>query len=90
VGPRCDRDVTPKTKTRIYHATVKSTITYAAETWCLNAKTVAKIKSTEMDFWQPSARISRKDKIRNNIIKQKMNATSSLVDDIKTKQLQWY
>jgi hypothetical protein len=45
-----DRDVTPKTKTRIYHATVKSTITYAAETWRLQAKTIAKLDSTEMDF----------------------------------------
>jgi hypothetical protein len=41
-----------------------------------------------MDFWRRSARISRKDKIRNNIIKQKMNVTRSLLDDIKTKQLQ--
>ena len=45
-----DRDVTPKTKTRICHAVVKSTITYAAETWCLKAKTVAKLNSTEMEF----------------------------------------
>jgi len=35
-----DRDVTAKTKTHIYHAIVKSTITYAAETWRLKAKTV--------------------------------------------------
>jgi hypothetical protein len=41
-----DRDVTPKTKTHIYHAIFKSTITYAAETWCLKAKTVAKLNST--------------------------------------------
>ena len=27
------------------------------------------LKSTEMDFWRRSARISRKDKIRNAIIK---------------------
>ena len=33
------RDVTPKTKTHIYHAIVKSTITYPAETWSLKAKT---------------------------------------------------
>jgi len=85
-----DRDVTLKTKTRIYHAIVKSTITYAAETWCLKAKTVAKLNSTEMDFWRRSARISRKDKIRNTIIKTKMNVVTSLLDDIKTKQLQWY
>jgi hypothetical protein len=65
-----------------------STITYAAGTWCLKVKTVAKLNSTEMDFRRRSARISRKDKIRNTIIKQKMNVARSLLDDIKTKQLQ--
>jgi hypothetical protein len=54
----------------------------------LKAKTVAKLNSTEMVFWRRSARISRKDKIGNNIIEQKMNVTWSLLDDIKTKQLQ--
>ena len=43
-----------------------------------------------MDFWRRSAWISRKDKIRNIIIKQKMNVTRSLLDDIKTQQLKWY
>jgi hypothetical protein len=51
---------------------------------------VAKLNATEMDFWRHSARFSRKDKIRNTIIKQKMNVTRSLLEDIKTKQLQWY
>jgi len=68
----------------------KSTITYAAETGCLKAKTVAKLNSTEIDFWRRSARISRKDKIRNIIIKQQMNIGRSLLDDIKTKQVKWY
>ena len=65
-------------------------MTYAAETGCLKARTIAGFNSTEMDFWRRSARISRKDKIRNNIIKQKMNVTKSLLEDIKTKQPQWY
>ena len=56
----------------------------------LKAKTVAKLNSTEIDFWRLSARISRKDKIRNTIIKQKMNVTRSLLDDIKTQQLKWF
>jgi hypothetical protein len=43
-----------------------------------------------MDFWRRSVRISRKDKIRNSTIKQKMNVIRSLLDDIKTEQLQWY
>ena len=37
-----------------------------------------------------SARISRKDKIRNIIIKQKTNVTRSLLDDINTKQVKCY
>jgi hypothetical protein len=81
--------VTSKTKTHIYHAIVKSTITHATETGCLKAKTTAKLNSTEMDFWRRTARISRKDKSRNTIIKQKLNVTRSVLDDIKTKQLQW-
>ena len=51
---------------------------------------VAKLNSTEMDFWRSSVRLSRKDKIRNAIIKQQMNVTRSLLDDINTKQLKWY
>jgi len=43
-----------------------------------------------MEFWRRSAPISRKDKIRNIIIKQKINVTTSLLDDIKTQQLKWY
>ena len=66
-----DRDVTPKTKTHIYHEIVKSTITYAAETWCLKAKSIAKLNSTEIDFWRRLARISWKDKFGNNIINKK-------------------
>ena len=63
-------------------------ITYTAETWFLKAKTVSKLNSTEIDFWRRSARISGKDKIRNTIMKQKMDVARSLLDDIQTIQLQ--
>jgi len=56
----------------------------------IKAKTVAKLNSTAMDLWRRSARISRKDKIRNTIIKKKMKVIWSLLDDVKTKQLQCY
>ena len=81
-----DRNVTLKTKTHIYHAIVKSTITYAAETCCLKAK----LNNTEMDFWRRLARLSRKNKIRSTITKQKMNVRRSPLEDIKTQQLKWY
>jgi hypothetical protein len=43
-----------------------------------------------MDFWLRSPRNSRKDKIRNTIIKRKLTVTRSLLDDVGTKQLQRY
>jgi len=43
-----------------------------------------------MEFRRRSARNSRKGKIRNAIIKQKMNVARSLLSDIKTKQCQRY
>jgi hypothetical protein len=74
----------------IHHAIVKSTITYAVETWCLKAKSLAKLNSTEIDFWRRSARICRKDKVINSTIKQMMIVTRSVFGGIKTEQLQWY
>ena len=79
----------PSAKRLIEYRCTQNNIYDAAETWCLKAKTVAKLNSTEMDFWRRSARISRKGKIRNNIIKQKMYVTRFLLEDIKTKQLKW-
>ena len=54
------------------------------------AKDAAGSNSTEKDLWRRSARISKKDKIRNIVIKKKMNVTRSLLEDIKTKELQRY
>jgi hypothetical protein len=57
-----DRDVTVNTETHIYHATVKSTITYAAETWCLKTKTLAKLNFSSV--WSQYGSISRASSIR--------------------------
>ena len=46
-------------------------ITYRLRFFYNVLETTGKLISTEMDFWRRSARISRKDKIRNTIIKQK-------------------
>lgn len=43
-----------------------------------------------MDYWRRAARISRKDKIRNSYIKEKMQVQYSILDFIKKKQLNWY
>ncbi|PSN47663.1 hypothetical protein C0J52_23657 [Blattella germanica] len=49
-----------------------------------------KLHSTEMDFWRRSARISRRDKIRNTVIRENMKVKESVTEDIKTAQLRWF
>ncbi|PSN39635.1 hypothetical protein C0J52_27944, partial [Blattella germanica] len=43
-----------------------------------------------MDFWRRSARISRRDKIRNTVIRENMKVKGSLTEDLKTAQLRWF
>jgi hypothetical protein len=57
----------------------------------LKAKTTTKLNSTKMDFWRRSARISRKDKIRNNVInKTKRSTGMATIREKETRQTQTY
>jgi len=51
------------------------------------SKKVAKLNSTEMDFWRRSAKSPGRTKLGILLLK-KINVARSLLDDIKTKQLQ--
>ena len=45
--------------------------------------------TAEMDFWRRSARVSRvsrREKIRNEVIKDRMNVKNSIVDLIQTQK----
>ena len=50
---------------------------------------VPKYVTAEIDFLRCSARVSRHEKIRNEVIKDKMNVKNSIVDFIQTRKLQW-
>ena len=45
--------------------------------------------SMEMDFLRKSARISRLENNRNNVIKEKMDIKNSVLDYIQTIKLVW-
>ena len=56
----------------------------------MKSGTIHKLHSTEMDFWRRSARISRREKIRNTVIREKMKVKGSLAEDIKITQVRWF
>ena len=48
------------------------------------------LKATEMDFWRRSAGISRRDHVRNERVREIIDAKQTIVHEIMTKQLVWY
>ena len=65
--------LTRKNKLLIYNSTVKSTVTYVAETWEINKNLESKLMSMKKNFGKRSARCSRFKKNRNNVIREKKN-----------------
>ena len=86
-----NRQITRKYKLLIYNSIVKSTVTYGAETWKFNKNLELKLISMEMYFLRRSAICSRLEKIKNNVIREKMNIKNSFLDYIKvqTVELMW-
>ena len=74
----------------MYNSIVKSTVTYGAETMKFNKNLESKLMSMEMDFLRRSVRFLRLEKIRNNVIREKMNNKISVLDYMGYKQLNWY
>ncbi|KAJ4431100.1 hypothetical protein ANN_19695 [Periplaneta americana] len=62
----------------------------AAEIWPVKETNKAKLLATEMDFWDRAIKTSRREKIKNEVIRQKCQSNSQFLDDILTNQLRWY
>ena len=55
-----DKQITAKTKTKIFKTIVRSIMIYGSEVWTTNKHTRTKLMTAEMDFWIRSARVSRR------------------------------
>ena len=83
-------EITKNRKYNIYETLVKSILLYGCETWRLTERNKRKLETTEMDAIRRAMRISRRDKIRNEDIRQQMGIEGTIVNDIEQKQLIWY
>lgn len=60
-----------KRKYNIYETLIKSNLSYGARTWTITENN-KKLEATKMDVFRQKLRISRKDKIKNENIRQRM------------------
>jgi hypothetical protein len=69
---------------------IKSNLLYGSETWRLTEGNKRRVEATEMDALRRSSRISRKDKIRNETIRQQIGLEETIIKEIEQNQLTWY
>jgi hypothetical protein len=86
------KDITKNRKLYIYQTIIQSILIYGTEVWHIPTREINKVLSTEMDVLRRSARKSRKEKIKNEHIKEIMGVKEKpdIIDIIERKRLQWY
>lgn len=84
------KNISKSTKLRIYDAIVKSITIYGAETWRMNESDRRGVEAVEMDVLRRSARKSRRDKVRNETIRNIIKVRETITQTIERRQLTWY
>nr|QQJ42582.1 chitinase 6-2 [Sogatella furcifera] len=88
-GILCDRKINEKLKGKIYKTVVRPALMYGAETWAVKKAHEHRLEVTEMKMLRWSCGLTRRDRIRNEIIRNKMKVTE-ISRKVQEKRLQWY
>ena len=86
------KNITKNRKLYIYQTIIQNILVYGAEVWQIPTREMNKILSTEMDVLRRSARKSRRERIKNEHMKEIMGVKGKqdIMDIIQKKRLQWY
>ena len=89
-----DRNINVSSKIRLMRSLVMSIFLYASETWTLSADLYKRIQAMEIRCFQEILRISYKDHVTNeavrNKIKQAIGPYDDLLTTVKNRKLKWY
>ena len=83
------KEITEKTKLQVYNSIYKPTLTYGSESWPINNKIEKQITAAEMKFLRRVANKTKRDRERNNKIREDLKI-KPLLQEIEKKQLKWY
>src|SRR5699024_1416738 len=76
-------------KLAVYHSLFKSTLTYGQESWILTERTRSRVQATEMRFLRRILGITRRDRVRNVVVRENLNIESLLLE-VERAQLRWF
>ena len=84
------KDISNQTKIALYRSLVLSIVLYAAETWIIRKRDQDRLLSFEMSCLRRILGISRRDRIRNDHIRQKLDLETTIMDRIHSRRLTYY
>ena len=82
-------EISYNTKMQIFNSVYLPTLTYGTESLIIGHREESRITSAEMKFLRRAAGKTRRDRIRNNTIRNEFR-TTPLTDTIKSNCLKWY
>ncbi|KAM3363886.1 hypothetical protein P3S68_018740 [Capsicum galapagoense] len=84
----CDRKVSLKLKGKFYKVVVRPIMLYDAECWPVKHSHIQKVRVAEMRMLYWMCGLTRGDKIRNEIISEKIRV-ASVEDKMREERLRW-
>ena len=84
-----EKEIPRDVKVCIYTTVLRPVLLYGSETWTLTTKLKSKIQATEMRVLRLIYGVTRRDRIRNDNIRQALKVESVLAI-IERNQLRWY
>ncbi|OIT29657.1 hypothetical protein A4A49_17649 [Nicotiana attenuata] len=88
-GVLCDKNVPPRLKGKFYRVVVRPAMLYGAECWPVKKSYVQKMTVAEMKMLRWMCGHTRKDKIRNEVIRDKMGV-ASMETKLRESRLRWF
>ncbi len=83
------KELSVKAKMSVYRAVYLPRLTYACDSWVLDASLKSKVQAAEMRFLRLVAHKSRLDCVRSTVIRESLEQ-ESLCSLLQRRQLQWY
>ncbi|KAJ2952534.1 hypothetical protein O0L34_g6852 [Tuta absoluta] len=86
----CNRSLQVSTRVRLARCYVFSILLYGSEAWTLTEAMAKRIQAFEMWVYRRMLRISWTDKVRNDIVLQRMNKKLEVLNTIKRRKLEYF
>ena len=84
-----EREIPTKVKITIYKTILRPILTYGSEAWVLIKRLQSKVQAAEMRVLRLILGVNMRDRLRNEVIREKLNV-ESVLEFIERSQLRWF